>query len=58
MKGFTPIPKCWTLERTYGWFMLNRRIARDYEALLTRSEAIMHLAMTNRRLTGQSAKPS
>ncbi len=30
-KGFTPIPKRWTVERTYGWLMLHHRLARDYE---------------------------
>ncbi|MFJ6563163.1 IS5 family transposase [Streptomyces sp. NPDC091412] len=56
-KGFTPIPKRWTVERTYGWLMLNRRLARDYETLPARSEAMIHLAMTDlmaRRLTGES----
>lgn len=37
--------------------MLHRRLARDYEALPARSEAMIHLAMTDlmaRRLTGES----
>ncbi|MFH8587775.1 transposase [Streptomyces celluloflavus] len=37
-RGFTPIPKRWAVERTYGRLMLHRRPARDYEALPTRSE--------------------
>ncbi|MHA7961089.1 IS5 family transposase [Streptomyces sp. L500] len=45
--GFTPIPKRWTVERTYGWLMLHRRLARDYETLPARSEAVIHLAMTD-----------
>lgn len=56
-KGFTPIPKRWTVERTYGWLMLNRRLARDYETLPAHSEAMIHLAMADlmaRRLTGES----
>lgn len=35
--------------------MLHRRLARDYETLPARSEAMIHLAMTDlmtRRLTG------
>lgn len=32
-QGFTPIPKRWTVERTYGSLMLHRRLARDYETL-------------------------
>jgi transposase len=56
-KGFTPLPKRWTVERTYGWLMLHRRLARDYETLPSRSEAMIHLAMTDlmaRRLTGET----
>ncbi|MER5466738.1 IS5 family transposase [Streptomyces sp. NPDC002668] len=53
-RGFTPIPKRWAVERTYGWLMLNRRLA---ETLPARSEAMIHLAMTDlmaRRLTGEA----
>jgi transposase len=56
-KGFTPIPKRWAVERTYGWLMLHRRLARDYETHPHRSEAMIHLAMTDlmtRRLTGEN----
>ncbi|MGW4027027.1 transposase, partial [Streptomyces sp. NPDC005009] len=56
-RGFTPIPKRWAVERTYGWLVLHRRLARDYETLPTRSEAVIHLAMTDlmtRRLTGEN----
>ncbi|MEV4871833.1 IS5 family transposase [Streptomyces syringium] len=56
-RGFTPIPKRWAVERTYGWLMLHRRLARDYETLPAHSEAMVHLAMTDlmaRRLTGES----
>ncbi|MFE7795945.1 IS5 family transposase [Streptomyces sp. NPDC057460] len=56
-RGFTPIPKRWAVERTYGWLMFHRRLARDYEALPARSEAVIHLAMTDlmgRRLTGET----
>lgn len=37
--------------------MLHRRLVRDYETLPTRSEAVIHLAMTDlmtRRLTGEA----
>lgn len=46
-RGFTPIPKRWVVERTYGWLMLHRRLARDYETLPARSEAMIHIAMTD-----------
>jgi transposase len=39
-RGFTPIPKRWTVERTYGWLILHRRPARDCETHPQRSEAI------------------
>ncbi len=56
-RGFTPLPKRWTVERTYGWLMFHRRLTRDYETLPARSEAMIHLAMTDlmaRRLTGEA----
>jgi transposase len=55
--GFTTLPRRWTIERTFGWLMLHRRLARDYEALPARSEAMIHIAMIDnmtRRLTGES----
>ena len=45
------------VERTYGWLMLHRRLARDYETLPIRSEAVIHMAMTDlmaRRLTSEN----
>ncbi|WP_274565057.1 IS5 family transposase [Streptomyces spiramyceticus] len=56
-RGFSPIPKRWAVERTYGWLMLHRRLARDYETVPARSEAMIQLAMTDlmaRRLTGEA----
>ncbi|GHJ97916.1 DDE transposase [Streptomyces sp. NE5-10] len=56
-RGFTPIPKRWAVERTYGWLMLHRRLARDHETLPTRSEAMIRLAMAGlmaRRLTSEN----
>ncbi|MFE5828642.1 IS5 family transposase [Streptomyces erythrochromogenes] len=56
-RGFTPIPKRRAVERTYGRLMLHRRLARDYETLPTRSQAIIHIAMTDlmtRRLTSEN----
>ena len=29
-KGFAPLPNRWAVERTFGWWMLHRRLARDY----------------------------
>ncbi len=56
-RGFTPIPKRWAVERTYGWLMLHRRLARDYETPPTRSGALINLAMTDlmaRRLADEN----
>ncbi|WP_405475110.1 IS5 family transposase [Streptomyces sp. NBC_00009] len=56
-KGFAVLPRRWTVERTLGWLMNHRRLARDYEAHPHRSEAIIRLAMINlmtRRLTAES----
>ncbi|WP_306858579.1 IS5 family transposase [Streptosporangium brasiliense] len=56
-RGFTPLPRRWVVERTFGWLMLHRRLTRDYEALPTRSEAMIHTAMIDlmtRRLTRES----
>jgi transposase len=56
-RGFTPLPRRWTVERTFGLLMLHRRLARDYKTLPSRSEAMIHLAMTDlmtRRFTGKS----
>ncbi|MFE5550014.1 IS5 family transposase [Streptomyces sp. NPDC056534] len=56
-KGFVVQPRRWVVERTLGWLMNHRRLARDYEALPARSEAMIHVAMISlmtRRLTGEN----
>lgn len=53
-KGFKVIPRHGVVERTFGWLMHHRRLARDHGALPHRSEAMVHLAMIDlmsRRLT-------
>lgn len=57
VKGFTIIPRRWTIERSIGWLMHHRRLARDYERHPHRSEAMIHLAMIDlmsRRITNES----
>lgn len=44
-RGFTIIPRRRTIERSIGWLMHHRRLARDYERHPHRSEAMIHLAM-------------
>lgn len=56
-KGFTVIPRRWTVERSFGRLMHHCRLARDYETHPHRSEAMIHLAMIDlmsRQLTGES----
>lgn len=45
------------LERTYGRLMFHRGLARDYETLPARSEAMIHFAVTDlmtRSLAGET----
>jgi transposase len=56
-RGFKPQRKRWAVERTFGWLMLHRRLARDYETLPERSRKMILWAMIDnmsRRLTGES----
>jgi transposase len=56
-RGFKPQRKRWAVERTFGWLMLHRRLARDYETLPERSRTMILWAMIDnmsRRLTGES----
>jgi transposase len=45
VKGFTVLPRRWVVERTFGWLVRNRRLARDYERLTGHSEAMIKIAM-------------
>jgi putative transposase len=40
--GFKLLPKRWIVERTFGWFLWQRRLARDYEHNPKSSEAMIH----------------
>lgn len=56
-KGFKVIPRRWVVERTSGWLMHHRRLARDYETHPHRSAAMIKAAMVDlmsRRLTRES----
>ncbi|AXG82709.1 IS5 family transposase [Streptomyces paludis] len=53
-RGFTVLPRRWVVERTLGWLMRSRRLARDYERRPDSSEAAVLWSMTmplGRRLT-------
>jgi transposase len=59
VKGFQVLPRRWVVERTFGWLVRNRRLARDYERLTTNSEAMIKLAMIRLmaiRLAGQTVR--
>ncbi|WP_093267576.1 IS5 family transposase [Saccharopolyspora shandongensis] len=58
-KGFRVLPRRWVVERTFGWLVRNRRLARDYERLTANSETMIKLAMIRlmaTRLAGQAVR--
>lgn len=58
-QGFQVQPRRWVVERTFGWLIRHRRLARDYEPLPTNSEAMIKIAMIQlmtARLTGTTIR--
>lgn len=49
--GFQVQRLCWIVERTFGWLIRFRRLARDYEGLPASSEAFIHVASIRLFLT-------
>ena len=45
-KGFAVQPRRWVVERFLAWISRNRRLARDFEALVTTAEAFLYAAAT------------
>ena len=45
IKGFIILPKRWIVERTLGWLNRARRLAKDFEALMSSSQAWCMLAI-------------
>ena len=43
-RGFQVVKRRWVVERSIGWIMMHRRLARDYETLTASSEAMIHVA--------------
>ena len=50
-RGFQLQPQRWKIERTFGWLIRFRRLARDYEGLPSSSEAFIRLASIRLFLT-------
>lgn len=44
IRGFHVVKRRWVVERSIGWIMMHRRLARDYETLPASSEAMIHIA--------------
>ncbi len=56
-RGFHVVKRRWIIERTLGWLMLHRRLARDYETLPVSSESMIHIAMIDnvaKRITDET----
>jgi transposase len=49
--GFQVQPHRWKIERTFGWLIRYRRLARDYEGLPSSSEALIQIASIRLFLT-------
>lgn len=47
-KGFVVLPKRWIVERTFAWLNRCRRLAKDWETLVTSSAAWVHIASIRR----------
>jgi transposase len=57
VKGFSVTPRRWVVERSFGWIMMHRRLARDYETKPAHSESMIRLAMISnlaKRATGET----
>ncbi|GAA0948357.1 IS5-like element ISSco3 family transposase [Actinocorallia libanotica] len=58
-KGFTPIPRRWVVEQTFGTLMRHRRLVRDYEKTTASSQAHVYWAEIDRltrRLTATTTR--
>ncbi|WAX81034.1 IS5 family transposase [Streptomyces sp. KMM 9044] len=56
VRGFHVVKRRWVVERSIGWIMMHRRLARDYETLPSSSKAMIHIASIDnlaKRITGE-----
>lgn len=44
-RGFLVLPRRWVVERSFGWLMRSRRLARDYERRCDSSEILWSMTM-------------
>ena len=44
-KGFAVLPRRWVVERTLAWLSQARRLSKDYEGLVSTSEAMIYVVM-------------
>jgi len=44
--GFQVQPKRWVVERTFGWLIRSRRLARDYEGLPAHSASLIQISLS------------
>jgi putative transposase len=42
--GFEILPKRWVVERTFAWLNNSRRLSKDYEILVSSSEAMIKIS--------------
>ncbi|OEJ56627.1 transposase [Streptomyces agglomeratus] len=57
IRGFHVVKRRWVVERSIGWIMMHRRLARDYETLTASSEAMIHIASVDnlaKRITDET----
>ena len=43
-KGFKLLPRRWVVERSFAWYIRQRRLSKDYEFLPETSESWLYLA--------------
>ena len=43
-EGWHIIPKRWTVERTFAWINISRRLSKDYEILTSCDEAMVRIS--------------
>ncbi|GHO76262.1 hypothetical protein KSD_40330 [Ktedonobacter sp. SOSP1-85] len=40
-RGFSVVPRRWVVERTFSWIFRNRRMSKDYERKVQKSETLI-----------------